>query len=791
MFGTIRKHSQALWIPIIIVIVVSFVIYFTPGFDPLDTRSGGSTDDEQALESARQFVLLEQALSMPPGVNANFLANLWPPVNLMGNDSQTKQKFGEMDDYPGLDYQAQLRMLRLDKARVLGIVAGSSSVKARIEQGFTPQGGTFSMPGYESFLKQMNDGGFLPAGEAGKKQFRQFIQENIILGQLELLMTRSSGFLPDHAIASTMVEANNLYTARAVFFSSTNILGEVTKEADANGTVVSQHYPAVKNQYSITPKRLVGYVKIGNDHYLPEAEKKIGFTNLVSQRIQLHHSSTNVTDIFKDANGTKLPEGPELTTAARADVRFTHQQELNRHTKGPTKKEAAAFSAQLFDNVPEANWNITRLRQVAAAWGDGKTRQPLTYLQTAVPHPASHRRALDFIEAYRTKGSGNEDKALPVSVVARVYETFRIGEKGDLDLRLVEVTSVPNAPGDGFYVIGYVDNIPGRLRAFDELNPEEQAKVKQSYIEAEVDRRTRSDAFDYRDSVKDLMKTGRSFADIVQDTNGTHPSVPLPAMKLRSTNIVAGLEGYALLSQIQGAIASGGPDEVKADWISPYTPANNAKSAGFIVHVSKMEPGPPPTPAELQDFAKRMRRATRDRNSFSGRAAEIENQTRNLMRFLPRAQAADRAEQNIGRIPRWLTRDVDVMNTQLALVTFLDSLANVEFRYNQARGEFDELRVTIEKINAGTIKDTGNVTVQDLLIDQTNALVKLTTIRTNNAHRIPPILKAAHNKFVGLTKKGDQYADQVNDALTKAMEFEAKLKAEEAAAKAAAEKPKK
>ena len=45
MFGTIRKHSQALWIPIILVIVVSFVIYFTPGFDPLDSRGGGITED--------------------------------------------------------------------------------------------------------------------------------------------------------------------------------------------------------------------------------------------------------------------------------------------------------------------------------------------------------------------------------------------------------------------------------------------------------------------------------------------------------------------------------------------------------------------------------------------------------------------------------------------------------------------------------------------------------------------------------------------------------------------------
>ena len=122
-----------------------------------------------------------------------------------------------MDDYSGLDYQARLRMLRLEKARVLGIVAGSSSVKARIEQLFTPQGGTFSMPGYESFLKQMNDGGFLSAGEAGKKQFRRFIQENIILGQLDQIMTQGAGFFPDHAIASTNRPSASLPMFRRLF----------------------------------------------------------------------------------------------------------------------------------------------------------------------------------------------------------------------------------------------------------------------------------------------------------------------------------------------------------------------------------------------------------------------------------------------------------------------------------------------------------------------------------------------------------------------------------------------
>ena len=63
MFGTIRKHSQALWIPIIIVIVISFVVYFTPGFDPLDNSGRGQSETDNELKYARQQVLLEQAMS--------------------------------------------------------------------------------------------------------------------------------------------------------------------------------------------------------------------------------------------------------------------------------------------------------------------------------------------------------------------------------------------------------------------------------------------------------------------------------------------------------------------------------------------------------------------------------------------------------------------------------------------------------------------------------------------------------------------------------------------------------
>ncbi len=53
MFGTFRKHSQPLWIAIIIVVVISFVVFFTPNFDPFDT-SGTITADAEAVKQQMQ-----------------------------------------------------------------------------------------------------------------------------------------------------------------------------------------------------------------------------------------------------------------------------------------------------------------------------------------------------------------------------------------------------------------------------------------------------------------------------------------------------------------------------------------------------------------------------------------------------------------------------------------------------------------------------------------------------------------------------------------------------------------
>ena len=82
MFGTIRKHSQALWIPIIIVIVISFVVYFTPGYDPFEDRGATQSGTDASLSFARQQVLLEEALNMSQRFNGFCHPKLLPRPSL-------------------------------------------------------------------------------------------------------------------------------------------------------------------------------------------------------------------------------------------------------------------------------------------------------------------------------------------------------------------------------------------------------------------------------------------------------------------------------------------------------------------------------------------------------------------------------------------------------------------------------------------------------------------------------------------------------------------------------------
>jgi len=678
MFGTVRKHSQPLWIVIIIMVVISFVVYFTPGYDPFENQGGTATEADAELSFARQQVLLEQAMTMsqqfrgflPPSLNAQVLAGQFRDQDL--------NRDGEVD-VSGLDYAAHMRLLRLRKAKDLGIRASDNMVKARLELMFSnPNDQKFSQDAYTGFLTQYRNAGLLGSGDSGEEQFQELIREQITFQQLDNLMTRSVGFFTDEATADQQAMDNKLYTAQAVFFSTSNRIDSVTNLA----SIATNFYPTLIDQYFVQPKRQVAYVLFPVAPYLEDAEKEIKLDDLVKERLDKHMNSTNSVDHFTDANGTKLVAGAALD-AAYSEVRTTQQSSLDAITLPKAKVPTTELRKALFGGE-QSEWIIDQLYAKAKA------------------------QELEVQSA--TTDRANAEALLPQALVDAVFDLNL--QPGQLSTSAVEVA------GEGYYVWGLEKLIEGRPRNYEELTDEEKAEVKEAFIAAEVKKLASEEGNDYRDTLAELTMEGESVEDLLNDSKQT--VISLPAMTLSATDVNAtALEGLATVTEIQSVIGNLERENrslAKPNWLSSYNPASTEGVGGFIVHVSKVEDGAAPSPEDLRAFADQQRNMARNFNSMSTAA-----------RF--------------GMTPAWLRADVEALNQQLIVAALQERLENLAFDIEQAGEEITELEKIVEqaKSNPSVLQGVSMEEIQGDLAEAKDKLQQLQELQTT----LPEQLKAA------------------------------------------------
>ena len=678
MFGTVRKHSQPLWIVIIIMVVISFVVYFTPGYDPFENQGGTANEANVELSFARQQVLLDQAITMsqqfggflPPSLNAQVLAGQFRDQDL--------NRDGEVD-VSGLDYAAHMRLLRLRKAKDLGIRASDNMVKARLEQMFSnPNDQKFSQDAYTGFLTQYRNAGLLGSGDSGEEQFQELIREQITFQQLDNLMTRSVGFFTDEATADQQAMDNKLYTAQAVFFSTSNRIDSVTNLA----SIATNFYPTLIDQYFVQPKRQVAYVLFPVAPYLEDAEKEIKLDDLVKERVDKHMNSTNSVDHFTDANGTKLVAGAALD-AAYSEVRKTQQSSLDAITLPKAKVPTTELRKALFGGE-QSEWIIDQLYAKAKA------------------------QELEVQSA--TTDRANAEALLPQALVDAVFGLNL--QPGQLSTSAVEVA------GEGYYVWGLEKLIEGRPRNYEELTDEEKAEVKEAFIAAEVKKLASEDGNDYRDALAELKADGESVEDFLNDSKQT--VISLPAMTLSATDVNAtALEGLATVTEIQSVIGNLEPENrslAKPNWLSSYNPASTEGVGGFIVHVSKVEDGAAPSPEDLRAFADQQRNMARNFNSMSTAA-----------RF--------------GMTPAWLRADVEALNQQLIVAALQERLDNLAFDIEQAGEEITELEKIVDqaKSNPSVLQGVSMEEIQGDLAEAKDKLQQLQELQTT----LPEQLKAA------------------------------------------------
>ena len=661
MFGTVRKHSQPLWIVIIIMVVISFVVYFTPGYDPFENQGGTATEADVELSFARQQVLLDQAITMsqqfggflPPSLNAQALAGQFRDQDL--------NRDGEVD-VSGLDYAAHMRLLRLRKAASLGIIVSDNMVKARLEQMFSnPNDQKFSQDAYTGFLTQYRNAGLLGSGNGGEEQFQELIREQITFQQLDNLMTRSVGFFADEATAGLQAMGNKLYTAQAVFFSTSNRTDSVTNFA----LIATNFYQTVTDRYAIPSKRQIAYVQFPVAPYLEDAEKEIKLDDLVKERVDKHMNSTNSVDHFTDANGTKLVAGAALD-AAYSEVRKTQQSSLDAITLPKAKVPTTELRKALFGGE-QSEWIIDQLYAKAKA------------------------QELEVQSA--TTDRANAEALLPQALVDAVFGLNL--QPGQLSTSAVEVA------GEGYYVWGLEKLIEGRPRNYEELTDKEKAEVKEAFIAAEVKKLASEEGNDYRDTLAELTTEGESVEDLLNDSKQT--VINLPAMTLSATDVNAtALEKLATVTEIQSVIGNLERENrslAKPNWLSSYNPASTEGVGGFIVHVSKVEDGAAPSPEDLRAFADQQRNMARNFNSMSTAA-----------RF--------------GMTPVWLRGDVETLNQQLIVAALQERLDNLAFDIEQAGEEITELEKIVEQAKSNPSVLQG-VSMEEIQRDLAEAKFKL------------------------------------------------------------------
>lgn len=321
MIGTIRKHQNWLWAIIITVIIITFVIFFSP-YSRMNTARGranfGSINGERITEDSFYNAWREVELRM------FFMNGRWP--------EDTDKKDQETETYKWL--------LLVQKQNQMGIQisAEDAAQTARAMLAQFQRAGLNSPAVFERQVLQQHG---MSMGD-----FERFVRH--YLGIQELIATVGlSGRLvtPDEARGLYVREHQELATD-AIFFSASNYLAKVTVTPEA----VSQFYTNQLARYRLPERVQVNYVEFPYSNYVAEAKKEMaGLTNLDLKIDEAYRQGG--TNFLREVNATSLED-------ARAKV---HDQQFKGFESQFARKRAAEFANPLFDMEPVRADNLEKV----------------------------------------------------------------------------------------------------------------------------------------------------------------------------------------------------------------------------------------------------------------------------------------------------------------------------------------------------------------------------------------------------------------------------------------------
>ena len=394
MFATIRRHQKWLWAIIIAVIIVSFVIFFSPNVSLDRGRSGDfGTINGRAIGQTQFYDAYREAI-----LGYFFRYGTWP-----SQDEASRTGFDP-------DRETRNRLLLIDVMNDNKIQVGTDATAKWIANlPFLQDRRTkaFREEIYGQFVKTV-----LREKGLGEADFERFARHEVGIQQLIAVFGLTGKLVtPREAEANYRWENSPLLTDLALF-SASNYLASVKVAPDE----LAQFYTNQLSAYR-TPERVqVSYVKFDRTNYFGEADLIMTKDTNWVQRINEAYLDRG-TNLFLDDLGKPMSEA-----VAKDKMR---QEIRNNYAMQYARRRAGEFDNELFEKEPRKAENLAAM--AAAKMLVVKETEPFSLEEEP--------KGLKVTESFNTaafKLTADEPLSLPI-----------VGEDGVYVLALVK--KVPSA----------------------------------------------------------------------------------------------------------------------------------------------------------------------------------------------------------------------------------------------------------------------------------------------------------------------------------------------------------
>ncbi len=288
MFASIRRHQKILWAIIITVIILSFVVFFSPdaglkGLFGGNTRSSGLGSINGRPLSAEEYYNAKREAMLVYYLHFRE----WP-----------REEIARQQGFD-LDVETLRRALLAQKMKDLNIQVSETTIAQEVAMFFRDQKTkVVNLNAYQNFIKQT-----LGAQELTEADFVRFMRHEVGIRYLTAIYGMSGELVAPRSAETAYRRDNERAVTVGTFFSASNYLAKVVVKTNE----LAEYFDKHQAEYSIPLRVQLSYVSFEMINYLGEAGKLMAQNTNLNQQIEQVYLSRG-TNAMLDASGKPLPE---------------------------------------------------------------------------------------------------------------------------------------------------------------------------------------------------------------------------------------------------------------------------------------------------------------------------------------------------------------------------------------------------------------------------------------------------------------------------------------------------